>query len=77
ALLKLLEKISEAFVWIFSNIYGWFLWIHKNFIKYCDGSCCCGGARSSIYQDQNYQDQPPPYSPNDELQIPANVQLKA
>ncbi|CAG8844148.1 20684_t:CDS:1, partial [Gigaspora margarita] len=80
ALLKLLEKISEVFVWIFG--YDWFVWIHKNFIKYCidpcknrDGSCCCG-ARSTknIININIYQDSPPPYSLNENrLQIPENI----
>ncbi|CAG8681842.1 25941_t:CDS:2 [Gigaspora margarita] len=80
ALLKLLEKISEVFVWIFSN--GWFVWIHKNFIKYyidpCknhDGSCCYGvRSTKSIISINIYQDSPPPYSLNeDRLQIPENI----
>ncbi|CAG8855689.1 26430_t:CDS:2, partial [Gigaspora margarita] len=89
-LLKLLEKISEVFVWIFSNIYGCFAWIHKNFIKYCidpcknrDGSCCCG-VRSSknivnitiLQESADVGAQaPPPYSQNEQLQIPENIIL--
>ncbi|CAG8469837.1 37318_t:CDS:2 [Gigaspora margarita] len=70
ALLKLLEKISEVFVWI-----------HKNFIKYCidpcknPGSCCSVRSTKNIISITIYQDSPPlPYSLNeDQLKIPENV----